>query len=115
MATISIGKYNKRLTIEQPIQTQDAAGAPVITWQPLGDGAWARIEPLKATEATVAHQVLPVMDTRITLRYHPLLAGMNEKWRCAYNGIVYNIVSVAHTELGNREIVLSCTSGSNRG
>lgn len=111
----STGKYNKRLTIEQPITTQDAAGAPVVAWQALGTGVWASIEPLKGREALTAHQTLAALDTRIHLRYHPALAAMNEKWRCSYNGVIYNINSVVNVGMANREFELLCTSGVNNG
>lgn len=108
------GKLDKRLDIEQPISTQDASGAPVISWLPVGT-MWASIEPIKGREALTANQSLAVMDTRIKVRAHPLLASINAKWRVKYNGVIYNIVSVAHIQLGNREIELMCVSGANDG
>jgi SPP1 family predicted phage head-tail adaptor len=108
------GKLDKRLDIEQPITVQDAAGSPVITWLPIGT-VWASIMPIKGREALTGNQILPIMDTRIKIRQHPLLASMNEKWRVTYNGVIYNIVSMAHTNLGNREIEIMCVSGANNG
>ena len=111
---MSAGKYNKRLDIEQPISTQDSSGSPVISWLPVGT-VWASIEPMKGREVLTANQNLAVMDARITLRHHPLLASINPKWRCKYNGVIFNIVSVAHVSLANREIELMCLSGANDG
>ncbi len=112
------GKLDKRLDIEQPITTQDGAGSPVVSWLAVGT-VWASIEPIieriKGREAMTANQNLAIMDTRIKVRAHPLLSSINAKWRVKYNGVIYNIVSVANIELGNREIELMCVSGANDG
>lgn len=114
MAAMKAGKLDKRLDIEQPITTQDSAGSPVVSWLAVGT-VWASIEPIKGREAMTANQNLAIMDTRIKVRAHPLLSSINAKWRVKYNGLIYNIVSVAHIELGNREIELMCVSGANDG
>ena len=108
------GKLDKRLDIEQPISTQDSSGSPVISWLAVGT-VWASIEPIKGREALTSNQVLGTMDARIRIRQHPLLAAINPKWRCKYNGQFFNIISVAHIALGNREIELMCLSGANDG
>lgn len=109
-----IGKYNKRLLIQQPIDTQDAAGAPVTSWVDFAT-VWAHIAPIKGAEAVTAGQTLAAMDTCIHIRHHPALAGLNEKWRCSYNVVIYNITSVANVKLANTEIELLCNSGKNAG
>ena len=108
------GRLDKRLEIEQPISTQDASGSPVISWLAVGT-VWASIEPIKGREALTSNQVIGTMDARIRIRQHPLLAAINPKWRCKYNGVIFNIISVAHIALGNREIELMCLSGANDG
>jgi SPP1 family predicted phage head-tail adaptor len=108
------GKLDKRLDIEQPISVQDANGSPIVTWLPVGT-VWALISPIRGREALTSNQIMPHMDTRITIRQHPLLASINAKWRLRYDGIIYNIVSVSHINLGNREIEIMCTSGENDG
>jgi SPP1 family predicted phage head-tail adaptor len=108
------GKLDKRLDIEQPATVQDASGSPVVTWLPFGT-VWASIEPIKGREALTANQHLGVMDSRIKIRAHSALSSINSKWRVKYNGVIYNIVSVAHISLGNREIELMCLSGANDG
>lgn len=111
---MGIGKYNKRLVLEQPATGQDAAGAPNVGFVTFGT-VWAAIAPIKGAEAVNAGQTLASMDTRIHIRHHPALAALNEKWRCSYNGVVYNITSVANVNLANTEIELLCNSGKNAG
>ena len=108
------GKLDKRLEIEQPISTQDASGSPVVAWLPVGT-VWASIEPIKGREALTSNQILGTMDARIRIRQHPLLSSMTAKWRLKYSGVIFNIVSIAHIALGNREIEIMCLSGSNDG
>lgn len=111
---MGIGKYDKRLLIQQPIDTQDAAGAPVTSWVDFAT-LWAHIAPIKGREATTAGQTLAAMDTRIVIRHHPALNELNAKWRGSYNGVIYNFTSVARVDLANREIEILATSGLNAG
>lgn len=111
---MGVGKYNKRLLIQQPPTGQDAAGAPATVFTDFAT-VWAQIAPIKGAEAVTAGQTLASMDTRIHIRHHPALAALNEKWRCSYNGVTYNITSVANVNLANTEIELLCNSGKNQG
>ena len=108
------GKYNKRLLIQQPVDTQDASGAPVTAWVAFGT-VWAHIAPLKGREASTAGQTLAAMDTRIVIRDQVALAVLTAKWRGVYNGVIYNFNSVARVDLANREIEILATSGLNAG
>ena len=105
------GKLDKRLDIQQPVTVQSDNGSPVITWLPFGT-VWASIEPIKGREALTSNQILGTMDTRIRIRQHPLLNAMTAKWRLSYDTTIYNIVSIAHVNLGMREIEIMCTSGA---
>lgn len=108
------GKYNKRLLIQRPVDTQDTSGAPVTAWVDFGT-VWAHIAPIKGREATTAGQTLAAMDTRMAIRDQRALDVLNAKWRGTYNGIIYNFTSVARVDLGNREIEILATSGLNQG
>lgn len=111
---MGIGKYNKRLVIQQAVDTQDASGAPVTAWVDFGT-VWAHIAPIKGREATTAGQTLAAMDTRIVIRDQLALQVLNAKWRGTYNGVIYNFNSVARVDLANREIEILATSGLNAG
>jgi SPP1 family predicted phage head-tail adaptor len=111
---MGIGKYNKRLVIQQPLDTQDASGAPVTAWVAFGT-VWSSIAPIKGREATTAGQTLAAMDTRILIRDQRALDVLNTKWRGTYNGVIYNFTSVVRIDLANREIEILATSGLNQG
>lgn len=111
---MKIGALNKRITIQQPSNTQDAAGAPSTAFVDVGQ-MWASIAPIMGREAITADQTLASMDVRIVIRHHPLLDAMNAKWRIVYNGVYFNIVSIANQNSANRSIELMCKTGTNAG
>jgi SPP1 family predicted phage head-tail adaptor len=111
---MGLGKYNKRLLIQQPVKVESSFADAVTTWPDVGT-VWALIEPLKGRDAMLANQLLAPQDTKILIRYHAALTAMNATWRCSYNGVVYNIVSVVNVNLANTEFELMCTSGVNDG
>jgi SPP1 family predicted phage head-tail adaptor len=108
------GRLDKRLEIEQPISTQDVTGSPVVSWLAVGT-MWASINPIKGRETLTGNQIISTMNVRIRIRHHPLLSNISPTWRLKYNGVIFNIVSIAHVYLGNREIEIMCLSGANDG
>ena len=50
---MGIGKYNKRLLLQQPPTGQDAAGAPSTVFTDFAT-VWAHIAPIKGAEAVSA-------------------------------------------------------------
>jgi head-tail adaptor len=55
------------------------------------------------------------MDTRVRCRYSALTAVMTPKHRLVHQGSVFNIVSVAHVKLAQREVEVMCKSGVSDG
>lgn len=116
------GKLNSRLVIERPEVSRDDTGAELIAWVRVGT-VWASIAPIASTrgrEALVGDQVQAAIDTKITIRWSPQIDGMTAKWRARFetrdNPIVYNITAPpAQIDMGQREVVLLCSSGINRG
>lgn len=108
------GTINRRLTVEAPEATQNETGEEIISWTLVGT-VWAQMEPLRSREALISGTNLAIADTKIRIRWSPTMGAVNEKWRALYRNTVYNIVSVAHLNIGKREIELLCKSGSNEG
>lgn len=112
------GRLRHRLIVEQPNVTRDDAGAEVPGWSVVAT-VWSGIEPLKGTENFQAGQILASVDTLIVVRWSPLLAAMSAKWRFRFpeltNPVTYNVQSVVHTNLGQREMRVMCASGNNQG
>lgn len=116
------GKLNSRLVIERPDVSQDDTGAELISWVKVGT-VWARIEPIVSTrgrEALAGDQVQAVIDTKITIRWSPNVDDMTAKWRARFptrdNPVVYNVTAPpAQVNMGQREVVLLCQVGVNKG
>lgn len=64
---IPIAKLRHRLTLEAPEETPDGAGGVVRTWTSLGQ-IWAAIEPVSASEATIADRRVARVTHRLVLR-----------------------------------------------
>jgi SPP1 family predicted phage head-tail adaptor len=111
---VRAGKLNRRVTIQRPVPDRNEVGEDIITWETLGV-VWASIEPIKGREALIANQLLAEMDTRIRIRWSESVQDISEKWRLVHQGLIYNIVSIANINLGNKELEIMCKSGVNNG
>jgi SPP1 family predicted phage head-tail adaptor len=63
------GELNKRITIEQPVETVSGLGEPVQTWSVFAV-LWAGIQPLVGSERVQAAQVNANADVKVTIRYY---------------------------------------------
>lgn len=117
---MKIGALRSRLILETAVDTQDqTTGEPVRSWTTLGT-VWAAIEPIKGREALTDNVTLGEIDTRIRIRWSPLVENLGVKSRAKYVAdgrldVVYDIVSVAEVRLGRREVELMCKSGASEG
>jgi len=102
------GNLRHRITIEQPVETQDATtGELVTTWLAV-DTVWAEVRPLRGTEEYVAQQIKAGLDTRFRLRYRDDITPM---MAIRHGGRRYDLQPP--TEIGNREglQILATTRG----
>lgn len=107
------GRLRHRITMERAVQvTTD--GSTVTTWQTIGV-VWGAVEPIRGREALIAGGTLAEMDTRIPLRYNSLTATLTARDRLLYDGVSYNIYSIAEKNTAHREIECLCKSGLNNG
>ena len=97
---IDPGRLNQRVTLLQPVLTQDAAGQAVTSWQSVAT-VWAEVVPLRSAErfAAAAVQQENTLKVRIRLR-----TDVNATWRLEYQGRGHDITGVlplgaAHQEL----------------
>ena len=91
------GNLDRRITIRELVDGQDAAGQPIQVCQTVAT-VWAQFEPLRGRERFVAQQVQAELDARFRIRYrtdiHP---GMH----IAFGDEEYDIEAVM--EIGRRE------------
>lgn len=107
------GRLRHRVTMERatPVTVD---GSTSTTWAAIGD-VWGGVEPIRGREALIGGGILDETDTRIVLRYNSLSATLTARDRLLYDGISYNIYSIAEKNTSHREIECLCKSGLNNG
>lgn len=108
------GRLRHRLTIQEPVTSRGDSGEELVTWVTRGT-VWAGIEPIRGKEALTANQILADLDTRIVIRWSGFVDDMTAKWRVLHKTTTYNIVSIAHKNLGQREVEIMAKTGLNDG
>jgi len=108
------GLLRLRISVDEPVSTQDVTGEPIVSWVTRGV-VWGSIDPLRSREAMSASQPLVGADAKIILRWGPIVESMTEKWRLRNAGVIYNIVSMANVQGLNRSLELICKSGRDTG
>lgn len=108
------GRLRHRLTVQEPVISRGDSGEELITWVTRGT-VWAAIEPIKGKEALTANQILADMDTRIVIRWSEFADDITAKWRLKHKTTTYNIASLSHKNLGQREIEIISKTGLNDG
>lgn len=92
------GKLDRRITIQEPVISQDDYGEPVVTgWADVAT-VWAQVVPVSGREYFDATAVRAEKTTRFRIRWR---SGLTEAMRIVYDGRNYDIRSIV--ELGRRE------------
>lgn len=91
------GKLDRRITIQNRIETQNSFGEAVISYGTFAT-VWAEVLPLSGRELFTAAQTFPEAQLKVRIRY---LAGVTEKHRILHDGVSYDILHIA--EMGRRE------------
>lgn len=104
MAGIRAGSLRHRVTLQAPVITQDAFGAPVKTWQNVAN-LWAMVESLSGAELIAARQVFAEALYKVTIRYYP---GITDQHRIVYDGMNMDITNVSDVETRHITMELNC-------
>ena len=99
------GMLRHRVTIREPIETQNEYGEPEVRWQIIAE-EWAAIEPLRGAEYFTARQEYGEVDFRIRMRY---LSGVNAKMKAVHGSDEYLIEAPLDIMTRNRELHLMAT------
>jgi len=110
---VQSGKLRHRISIERPIDTQDAStGALIISWLPFAVRISAEVLPDRAQEYFTAQQLQSSTNAMIRIRY---LDGVIPTMRVKHHLRdtpelieVYDIEGVVHFQSGFRELRLMC-------
>ncbi|MFZ3172073.1 MAG: phage head closure protein [Carboxydocellales bacterium] len=96
------GELNRRITIQQPVETPDSEGVTTTTWGTFTT-AWAAVEPLSGREFFNAQQFNSELTTRFRIRYQ---SGITTKMRVLFEARVFDILSVIPLKSAKKEIHL---------
>jgi SPP1 family predicted phage head-tail adaptor len=112
--TLAAGRLRHRVTIEAPVETQDATtGAIDVTWSPLWVDVPAEIAPRSGREFLAAQQLQAEVSTLITFRWRD---GLTAKDRIRHGTRIYNPVALLQDpDSGLEYIVAACGDGVNEG
>jgi SPP1 family predicted phage head-tail adaptor len=68
------GLLRHRVQVERRVGVPDDAGGETIAWEPVTT-LWARIDPVRAGEQTVAGHLAAVVSHKLTFRWREELTG----------------------------------------
>jgi head-tail adaptor len=109
------GRLRHRVTIQQPIQTQNPVTGEILnSWSTVAGMASVPAEVLTGPGREFRQSAATQAETsaRINLRWFP---GLLPTWRILWDGRTYNIHSIETDVTGRREWRLRCTDGVNDG
>ena len=99
--------FNRLVTIERPVETDNGSGGSVVSWVKVTN-AWARMRPARGGE-TMRNGVLTAMASEmITIRWIP---NFSEKWRLVFEGRQFNVRNIVDIEEAHVYLELSCDEG----
>lgn len=91
------GRLDRRITIEQLVETRTATGAVKESWT-FFSKVWAQVTPMSASERFLSDSKRSVRVNKFKIRY---LKDLQNTMRIQYEGLVYKIIGIA--ELGRFE------------
>lgn len=113
MSGLKAGRLRRLVTIERPLEFQDASGASSVQWGVFADKVPAEIAPLSTKEFLAAQQMQSQVMARITIRHR---AGLDASMRIRHGCTIYNIAGVIpDNETGLKWLTLPVSVGVNAG
>lgn len=98
------GKLNRRVTVKELSDTQDAAGQPVQTWADVAT-VWAHIRHLSGVESIKADADTSVVKASIRIRR---MTGIDAGMRVYHGATVYEIKAVLPDEESRERLDMAC-------
>lgn len=110
---IDAGQFDRRITLERPVETRDAAGGVVVTWASVAT-VWAKRLGAKGREMYAVNREIGLVQDVFQIRYSTTVAPIEPTWRVLFDGSIYNIG--AAVPVGRRELIaITCVAGANNG
>lgn len=107
------GRLRHLVTLQRRVDTT-VDGSTTTAWPNIGK-VWGAVEPVRGREALNGGGVLAEMDTRIVLRYDSVSSQLTARDRILWDGVYYNIYSIAELRTAGRELEVLARSGVNDG
>ncbi len=106
--TLAAGALNRRVIIEQPVETRDPNYSAVTrTWQTLAT-VWAAVEPLQGRELERNREMGSEITLRVRVRYSTTTAAVTSKARINHGGRLYEIQAVLNPMDDRQQLHLLC-------
>ncbi len=104
--TVASGAFNRRITIQAPVDVADGEGGSTRTWTTVVS-TWAHIEPWKGAEKWLVGQVYSNMWVKMLIRYRPS-TNITPVMRITYGNRIYRIRAVNVPAEAQTTIELLC-------
>jgi SPP1 family predicted phage head-tail adaptor len=105
------GDLRYRITILEAVETADATGAKVPSWQ-VATVVWAGVIPQNGMEYVSANQVVSQVTHLVKTRY---IAGLDSTMRIVYDGDrTLEILDVLDNDERHREMMIPCVEVKNK-
>lgn len=106
---LDAGEMDQRLTLQQPVVTEDALGQRVTAWTTVAE-VWGSAHPLRSRELLAADGQHAEATVRFRIRWR---AGVLHTWRVLWRGVPHAIVGDPIDVRGQRiALELMCTTGA---
>lgn len=88
-------RLDRKITLLRRTQATDGAGAPVETWQDVGD-MWAGLVQIRGGEGVASGSVRASLAVNLRIRFLRCLDSISTpgEYRVRYNGAVYDVSAV---------------------
>jgi len=98
------GRLKKKITIQQPTETKDSAGALQTSWSTFAI-VWAEVTPQTGREFRTAQQVNAEITIVFRIRY---LKSVTPKMRISWDSRIFDIESIVNIMEKNEQLLLNC-------
>ncbi len=99
------GLLRHRVTLQKPVETQNAYGEPELRWQTVSSNIWASISPLRGREYLTAQQMTSEITAKVCMRYR---MDVTAKMKIMKGADEYLIEDIINPDERNRELELMC-------
>ena len=99
------GRLRHRVTIQEPTETADTYGQPLLTWSTVCT-CWAHVNPISGRERIDAAMSQSTVSHRITIRHRD---GITPRMRVVYGDRTFGISAVINVAERDAEMILDCT------